>query len=123
MRLQNFEFGLVGPQLNEQALDDFEDEIGGAIDDSFREFLLAKNGGVLKPGLVSSIPQLNYKILVFHKLLEGFTSLRRGYFDLDEMLEVRNSSIRGLLPIASDSGYRHICISVGRGRSPTVIAN
>ena len=112
--LDQFRFTLVGDALNHGVLDSFEREIGGKLPVAYRRFLLIKNGGVLSPGLRSSISAFQYEIQVFFSLEEGYSGLRRVFGDCDEVIEERHSPLHGrLLPIASDTGDRLICTQLG----------
>ncbi len=71
------------------------------------------NGGVPDPALISSLPTLPYPVLVFHKLVEGYAGLRRVFHDCNETSDLRSKGQMILLPVASDSGQREICVSIG----------
>jgi hypothetical protein len=115
--LDRFRFTNIGVALNDGMLDSFEHEIGGALPVEYRRFQLIRNGGVLSPALRSSISALPHEIQVFFALEEGYSGLRRVLGDCEEVLEELASPLRGrLLPIASDTGDRLICIQLGSGQ-------
>ncbi len=113
MLLQQFKFDLAGEKVSEDILKDFEGEIGGTLDAAYRHFLLSVNGGVPSPALSSSLPSLPYAILVFYKLVEGYKGLRRMFHDCNESSDLRSKCQWILLPVASDSGQREICVAIG----------
>jgi hypothetical protein len=121
MKLQDFTFLFVGMPLTAELLDVFEAEVGGVTDTHYRTFLLAKNGGVPSPRLLSSLPELPYPIGVFYSLTSDYSGLRRVYSDLSEVLGEAGEAPLNLLPIAADFGDRNICISLGRTQSPVFI--
>ncbi len=115
--LDRFRFTKVGMALNDGVLDSFEREVGGALPVEYRQFLLIRNGGVLSPALRSSVLALPYEIQLFFSLVDGYSGLRRVLGDCEEVLEELASPLRGrLLPIASDTGDRWICIQLGSGQ-------
>jgi SMI1-KNR4 cell-wall len=111
--LKQFQFNLAGEKISEEVLVDFEGEIGGTLDTAYRHFLLSVNGGVPSPALISSLPSLPFRIPVFYKLVEGYYGLRRMFHDCNETSDRRSQCNEILLPIASDTGQREICVSVG----------
>ena len=113
MLLQQFQFNLAGEKISEDVLIDFESEIGGTLDTAYRHFLLSVNGGVPSPALSSSLPSLPYCIPVFYELVEGYYGLRRMFHDCNETSDLRSKRNEILLPVASDTGQREICVSVG----------
>lgn len=120
MRLSEFRFKQVGPQLTNVELVAFEKEIGGEIDRGLREFLLVTNGGVASPLLQSSIPTLEFEIGLFLGLEPGYCQIRRSYFDLEEAFEESAPAMKRVLPFALDFGDGAICVVPGTASSEIV---
>ncbi|MDY7228506.1 SMI1/KNR4 family protein [Hyalangium rubrum] len=108
-----------GPPLQEEALRSFETKHGLALPASYREFLLATNGGrperdlVAITGLESQSPG---RIHLFFGLNDPVVSC-----NLDWNLEVFRDRIpAGLLPIATTEGADKLCLSIA-GEHPGAI--
>lgn len=116
MELREFNLVLPGAPVSDANLLAFETEIGGVLDAGYKRFLHGTNGGVCKPALVSSV--LDYEILGFFSLQDGWKGLRQVFGDVDEQLGGETAKY---LPFAHDTGGRCIAIEVGLGTSPVFL--
>jgi hypothetical protein len=84
--IQNFKFDQPTSGVSFERLEAIEHELGGVLDDGFRELLSMINGGRPDPGLVSSIRFLEYPIIVFLGLDEGKSNLIGSHKDLSQTI-------------------------------------
>ncbi|PQO41938.1 SMI1/KNR4 family protein [Blastopirellula marina] len=108
--MQDIQLSAVGPPIDKAALADLESYVGGPICREYKEFLLARNGGVCRPDVYSTL---------FTSRLWGFFRLRdKGGLEefFDDVNEYREQD---LLPIAMTLGEEFVCLEIGE--TPRVI--
>ena len=86
IEIQNFKFDQPTSEVSFERLEAIEHELGGVLDNGFRELLSMINGGRPDPGLVSSIRFLEYPIIVFLGLDEGKSNLIGSHKDLSQTI-------------------------------------
>lgn len=116
--VQKFRFDQPTNGVSLSRLEAIENDLGGKLDDDFRDFLSKTNGGRPDPALVSSIRLLCYPIVVFLGLDEGKSNLIGSYKDLSQTLTRFD-----LVPIAYDTSLSRICLKIGASRSPVVVVS
>ena len=115
---RNFKFDQPTSGVSFSRLEAIEQELGGRLDDDFRDFLSKIDGGRPDPALVSSIRFLSYPIVVFLGLNEGKSNLIGSYKDLSQTLGRSD-----LVPIAYDTSLSRICLKIGGSRSPVFVVS
>jgi hypothetical protein len=104
-----------GPPLSQEDLRSFEKKHGIALPSSYREFLLAANGGRPERDLLTIVGLEGNPLARIH-LFFGLNDPVESC-NLDWNLDVFRDRIpMGLLPIATTEGTDKICLSVGEER-------
>jgi hypothetical protein len=108
-----------GPQLDPEALSFFEKKHGVALPASYREFLLATNGGRPERDLLS-VPGLQGNVLSRIHLFFGLNDPIESC-NLDWNLKIFGDRIpAGFLPIGTTEGVDKICLSALKERAGAV---
>ena len=96
----------IGRKLNQADIADLEKHVGGELCESYKNFLLEKNGGMCEPPIVSGL--IEHPIQMFFRLELAGSGLHRVFDDLNE-----NRSNKDLIGIASTAGEELVCIRSG----------